>query len=1194
MEKCIENLVKGSFEYENARLIVSEKRIESSIGPGGETAGVIRASASDGRELNLAVFTSDPRITAAIDSHPSVEMGEGEVSVAYRISSRGLDCGFVFKGEIVLVSDAGECVVPVVLNVVREYMNSSVGQIKNLFHFTNLARTDFDEAVRVFYSPDFKTIFEKSDQDKLFCYRAFSAVPGMAENVEEFLISVHKKSPVVYSFLEENIRLSEIHEDIRDMLHVQKSGWGYTHVRITSDSDFLELARTEFSSFDFLGNKLDVEYRIHAEKLHAGLNLGAVRLSSPHSEVVMPVFVSNRSGAPRDREIQKKAKQLTLDLTECYLRFRIRDITSAAWIRESEQIVEKMLHISKHDLTVRLYQVHLLLSARRMREAGVLLNALEEEYNIASAPPELRGYYMYLKAGQSEKEETVEEAVEKVWSLYESHRNIDRLLWILIYLDESVKRSPIRERELLEKQYEIGSVSPLLYIEAYSIFSNDPELLHKLTGFEIHVLYFAVRRGLMKRSLSEQVILLSSRVRYYDELLFQILKAYFEEFRDNDSLSAICSYLIRTEQRDRRYFGLFEEAVLRELRITNLYEYFLYTLPENHVTILPRNVLMYFSMDSELKPSLLAYVYANMIVHEEETAQVLEHARDHMAAFALKELREGHVDENLAVVYDYLGYLKGGEFGTTGREEIDRALASVAFMRMIRCRDPRMKYVIVIERQLKDEKKYPLKDGRANVRICGGEYGIFFEDALGHRYEQFESGYDEIPLLHTATVVRQIDARGQEDIGLCIYLCERGRNYVSVDGKNAFFVRKAVFSAQISEEFRKDLRSRLLEYYLEEEKSTELDSFLDAIDTSVLSMEERNEILRYMILRDMIQKGYDMVKAYGASGLNARTLVRLLTLVLNGTERAPEEEKDPDLLGMAYYAFHEGKYNDVILSYLMRHYEGTVRTLRRIWKAAEAFELDVSGIEEKILEQMLKTRAFVGEKDDIFFDYVKRGATPMLEYAYLSNSAYDYFVKEQLIDGRVFPYLMELHEDGMELNDVCMLSLIHYYADMSRNERQTAILTGFIRRMLARDVIFSFFWNYRDALDQMDLYEDLSFVEYRTNPRNRVVLYYIISDDTDDRADYIREDLTNIYGGIFSRKFVLFEGEVLQYYIMEEAGGTENLTHSGVLVSETRHGGDSRYALVNDMIVSRSMQDDGSTLDLMEQYIRRQNISELF
>ncbi|MBR1877240.1 MAG: hypothetical protein IJ805_09050, partial [Lachnospiraceae bacterium] len=256
MEKYIENLIKGSFEYESDKLEVSEKKIEAGTAPGEDCDGSFILSSRTKKSVSLSVLVSDLRIRISVKKYEG-DISEG-LKVLYSISSKGLDSGYIFKGEIYIISDIGEVKIPVVMEVKRQYLNSSAGLIKNLFHFTNLARSDFDEAVNIFYRPEFSGLFYNTERTHLLKYRGFVNGERSGENVEEFLISVNKKTPVVYSFSEENISLLDVTDDEKGSFEIRKSGWGYTHFNLDADSDFIELEKTEFNDYDFVTSTISV------------------------------------------------------------------------------------------------------------------------------------------------------------------------------------------------------------------------------------------------------------------------------------------------------------------------------------------------------------------------------------------------------------------------------------------------------------------------------------------------------------------------------------------------------------------------------------------------------------------------------------------------------------------------------------------------------------------------------------------------------------------------------------------------------------------------------------------------------------------------------------------------------------------------------------------------------------------------
>lgn len=88
--------------------------------------------------------------------------------------------------------------------------------------------------------------------------------------------------------------------------------------------------------------------------------------------------------------------------------------------------------------------------------------------------------------------------------------------------------------------------------------------------------------------------------------------------------------------------------------------------------------------------------------------------------------------------------------------------------------------------------------------------------------------------------------------------------------------------------------------------------------------------------------------------------------------------------------------------------------------------------------------------------------------------------------------------------------------------------------------------------------------------------------------------MTNVYGGVFVKSFLIFFGESVQYYITEENGSTSKLTESGNLSKNDVDGDmyEDRYSLVNDIAISVTLKDYDTALQLLEDYKYRLYITD--
>ena len=111
--------------------------------------------------------------------------GTGE-EIGYVFHGKGMETGDVLQGCFYIVSNQGEYELPFVVMVSRKTLATSLGAMKNLFHFANLAKAYPEEAADLFYSADFARIFNGSDRQYYEYYLGMSACGGNRQNVEEF------------------------------------------------------------------------------------------------------------------------------------------------------------------------------------------------------------------------------------------------------------------------------------------------------------------------------------------------------------------------------------------------------------------------------------------------------------------------------------------------------------------------------------------------------------------------------------------------------------------------------------------------------------------------------------------------------------------------------------------------------------------------------------------------------------------------------------------------------------------------------------------------------------------------------------------------------------------------------------------------------------------------------------------------
>ena len=217
------------------------------------------------------------------------------------------------------------------VSVEHTVLNSSMGTIKNLFHFTNLAKTNWKEAVKLFYSEEFSRVFSGSDYQLYDYYRALSAYPGNEQNMEEFLIQINKKQKVEFltktDLLSLELKVVENPYNVTEAeIEVIRNGWGYTALQIECEGDFLYTEKAFLTDDDFLGNSCRLPIYIDSSLCRRGQNFGKVYLYNSYVSIEVPVTVK-LGESNRGKQVILDRKKILTELMKQYQAFRLKKIS---------------------------------------------------------------------------------------------------------------------------------------------------------------------------------------------------------------------------------------------------------------------------------------------------------------------------------------------------------------------------------------------------------------------------------------------------------------------------------------------------------------------------------------------------------------------------------------------------------------------------------------------------------------------------------------------------------------------------------------------------------------------------------------------------------------------------------------------------------------------------------------------------
>ncbi len=611
------------------------------------------------------------------------------------------------------------------------------------------------------------------------------------------------------------------------------------------------------------------------------------------------------------------------------------------------------------------------------------------------------------------------------------------------------------------------------------------------------------------------------------------LKNSYHKFGGKEILSGLCSIFIKDGRTDEESFFWYRRGVQMELKITNLYEYFMMSVPEDYNEPLPRNLLLYFQMENTLNSRQKAFLYANVIRFQDRRSQLYRQYEKQIQEFMLDQLLERKLSESLAVIYD--------RFLSEDLLTIDfaEALADIMFLRKLTCKDRRIRQVQILYEPLQRRITVPFSGGEALVPVYTPGATILLVDEQGNCYTS-SVPYTLKKLMNEQRYAEKCRQLLRYHQGLYLYLCDGTSRFHIITAENVENYKRILKIQGFTARYKQEVRQEILQFYYANHELESLDREFFDTETTYMTPKDRAKFTEILILRGLYEEAWDMVKAHGYSDVRINLLVVLAARQI----RELEYEEDEFLLKLCLFVFQNKKYNESILEYLSGYYYGTSRTMEAVWRVCREFEVDVFELEERLLGQMLFTEQFLDSAFEIFESYYRFSGDSLVSRAYLTYLAHESFVLGHAVPPKACEYIEQGIAWEENLADVCGLAYLCYLADKPHlSEFQRIRAEQLTKAYLQKRMRFGFMKRLLERLGSPYLLEDKTFVEYRANPRSKVIIHYVIESPREKNCSYVAQRLYPVEPGLFVKEFTLFYGERLTWFFTEvKEDGTESAT----------------------------------------------------
>ena len=1175
MKKTVLAMAKEDYDFSHRQggLVFGVEKVEMEFVSSEVRDGSFSVASDNSLPVQGFVYTTESRMKCLKDTFTG-----STTDIEYSFDSAGLEPGDIVTGKFIILSDKGEYEIPYEVTMEKDYMYSSMGPIKNLFHFTNLARSNWEEAVSLYYSNRFAELLTGNDKQYKCVYRGLSTEEGNEHCVDEFLITIHKKSRNTYETPTNHQVIRYVPTEISKSVTLMVNGWGYVRAEVSCPEEFIHLKKEVYTCEDMIDGQIEIEYTVDPAYMHVGRNFAFLTIETPEKTFRVQIVAEDN---PIDMEHSANHiyKRTVGHLMRNYIAFRLGKITADDWIRISSEELSHLTVKGERAVLVKLFEIQLLLAANKKEDASERMARLEEELENPEA--KLTGttcaYYLYLTGMLNPDAEYVDKVYHKVKKISHKYSESPAIAWMMIYLKEDLTFRDDKRWAFLEEQYNAGISSPLLYAEAVHLLSKQPSLLVKLGGFERTLLDFALKNGAISAEIGERVEFLADREKGYDELLYDVLRAAYKIAPSKELLQGICQLLMRGNCTGEEYVRWYEDAIKADIRITRLYEFYMASIPADYKEILPKMVMMYFAYQNHLEYDKMALLYANVFEYKALVPEVAGSYEESIEGFLKEQIKKGHINKNLIKLYK--------KFVTPEflDEEIASGFAPILFSHEVKVTRPGMKRAIIIHDKAVGEGKFPVQGDVAYTTIYSKDYCILFEDEKGNRYVS-EAMSKPVPILYTKelrdTLLPMVEGR----IGILLNAIENDVHDVEVNEENTGIYETLLTADSVTFTFKKEILYSLCKYYFENDRIRELDRLLLMVKPEVLPAKDRGEILHILVARGHYENAFKWLSTFGMEHVAEKTVMRLVSRYLERTDYAFDEH----MPALSEEIYRKGRFDQVILRYLVNYFHGNTAEMIELLRHCESFGVDTFALVERILVQMLYVGVRTPERENLYIRYVKGGGSTKIRQAYLSENAYGAFVLEEKAPDSIYSEMEYLVKEGEELNRICRLAYAKNASGKGSAGWNIPLLKEIVEAELKKNVVFPFFLKFASCIPAVIPYTDRSFVEYKGNGVSRVILHYAIERENSDNTEYRKEEMDNLYDGIFVKDFILFAGDSVSYYITEETGNKEQLTLSATLTknSDTKTDVPWRYEILNDAIEQREKGNEVESGEIIRDYAK--------
>ncbi len=1157
MRKKIAMLAKGMIDQKLPEIRLLKTEIRETLLCGQSGKGEIRLESGSQMPFRGLLYADDDRIEI-----PDNAFGGTQAAVPFTVHGERIRKAEVLSGCFTLVTNAGERTVPYEFTF-RQGIAGADSLPADREDLKKLWEESPETLTRLFTSGLLERApLVAADPGKAALCRALRRSADPKGALEEFLTAfgIGRTVLLTVDTTTHYYKLKEGQD--RAEIRLVRSGEGALSVQLSCSEDFMRVTRDKISARDFTGSEYRFPVIFSRKKLGAGKRQGTLTVDTGREQFRIPFEVRLEADGSREgTAVARRAAELDLEKTL----IRLYSCADPPVMRaEVLTAFERFCALREESLTLRVLRAELLRKLEMRQEERELLGELRTEVQRARArEPVAYLWFLYLEALLGTSRDSVA-GVSRLLARYEEEGGLDDPLLLLLKLRLG-EFGQMTAEEILGKlrAYEAeGLMNSALRMEGCRVLSERPELLGGDDAFLRRLKLFGAKYGLWSREAALALAAETGAGKGFSTLDFRILTALYETTAEKAVLETLVRKLLAAGLMKPFYHRYYALGIEADLRLTQLYEYYLATLPEGYREPLPKMVLLYFSYNPPALLPARRALYGNILRTCPPDGRIYRLYETQMQNFALERLLAGEISEEMAGLYEKMFIPEVVEEKTAG------ILWEMLAMEHFRFPRTELASVAVQYRELAGEILVPVKDGEALVPLYRPDAAIVYVDRKGLRWRDVPA--ERRKLMNGAEGLREKCLELGKDLPLCfLQELEEVKKGRAVRDPQAFAGLLA--AEDLSPAYRREILKSLFAPSSRRDDREAGALLRETVRQVPLEEGSAGCLIGQAARLEDLDTAFVLIGRFGFRDADGEDLLRLVSRKI----RLLRYEYEELPFRASVWLYREGICGAVTLTYLCRFFNGGTAEMREILRAA----LQSRGLAYDMPERLLAQMLFCGITEDLeWVAGLYRAGTdrpdPMLENALAVVQSDRYFrgeisLTEQDIDALKTWALSEKRPEYLPA--VCQMALTYRYSqEESLNEQDQALAEALVWQLYRKGLWFAYETKLGRFVNLPPELVDKTLIEYRGEPGGLPEIGLRILPKEEGR-DYIYSEMPAVYRGIYVKALLLFAGETAEYRI--RAGG-RILEEGRVTREEGDRLSDSRFRKLNALLEGAEHAED--------------------